>query len=221
MMKFTSKILNFRRMIFLSLIVFAQASFAQEITETRDLNGFDKIRIDNVGIELEVFAGEDFEVEIEGSEVNVQSLRTKVTNNQLVIYSSDDKKRWGRRGNSGLSVVIRMPKFTGLELRGAVDAEIEGVDSEEVVFDIRGAGNIEVEGTCGKLTVDFKGAGNFEADDLECKIVDVDLKGAGNIEVYASEEVNAEISGMGNIEVDGSPDKVTKDNGFLSHIRIH
>lgn len=207
--------------IFVGLFVFMQSSFAQEITETRDLTGFDRIRIDNMGIELEIFAGEDFEVEIEGSEVNVQSLRTKVSKNQLVIYPIDDKKRWGRRGNSGLSVVIRMPKFTGLDLRGAVDAEIEGVNSEEIEFDIKGAGNIEVEGTCGTLTIDFKGAGNLEADDLECKIVDVDLKGAGKIEVYASEEVNAEISGMGTIEVDGSPKKVTKDDGFFSHIRIH
>jgi len=114
-----------------------------------------------------------------------------------------------------------MPSFTGFELRGAVDASIKCVDSDEVEFDLKGAGNIEVEGRCRWLIVDLKGAGNVEADDLICEEVDVTLKGAGNIEVHASKRVDADIDGLGNIDVYGSPEEVKKDDGWLSHISIH
>ncbi|MDA7568674.1 DUF2807 domain-containing protein [Emcibacteraceae bacterium] len=194
---------------------------AEEITVKRDLRGFDKIRIDEVGIEIDVMVGEDYSIEIEGEEEIVDHLLMRVRGEKLVIYKDGDKKIWDRAGTDSPKVTITMPKFTGLDLRGAVDADIKGVDSEEVEFDLKGAGNIEVEGKCGWLILDFKGAGNIEAEDLHCRQVEVDLKGAGNIEIFASEKVDADISGMGNIEVYGNPGEVTKSDGWFSNITIH
>jgi hypothetical protein len=194
---------------------------AEEITVKRDLRGFDKIRIDEVGIEIDVTVGEDYSIEIEGEEEIVDHLLMRVRGEKLVIYKDGDKKIWDRAGTDSPKVTITMPKFTGLDLRGAVDADIKGVDSEEVEFDLKGAGNIEVEGKCGWLILDFKGAGNIEAEDLHCRQVEVDLKGAGNIEIFASEKVDADISGMGNIEVYGNPGEVTKSDGWFSNITIH
>ena len=194
---------------------------AEEITVKRDLRGFDKIRIDEVGIEIDVMVGEDYSIEIEGEEEIVDHLLMRVRGEKLVIYKDGDKKIWDRAGTDNPKVTITMPKFTGLDLRGAVDADIKGVDSEEVEFDLKGAGNIEVEGKCGWLILDFKGAGNIEAEDLHCRQVEVDLKGAGNIEIFASEKVDADISGMGSIEVYGNPGEVTKSDGWFSNITIH
>jgi len=194
---------------------------AEEITVKRDLRGFDKIRIDEVAIEIDVMVGEDYSIEIEGEEEIVDHLLMRVRGEKLVIYKDGDKKIWDRAGTDSPKVTITMPKFTGLDLRGAVDADIKGVDSEEVEFDLKGAGNIEVEGKCGWLILDFKGAGNIEAEDLHCRQVEVDLKGAGNIEIFASEKVDADISGMGNIEVYGNPGEVTKSDGWFSNITIH
>ncbi|MBT5187112.1 MAG: DUF2807 domain-containing protein [Kordiimonadaceae bacterium] len=207
--------------LFIGSLALVQSSYADDISVKHDLEGFDKIRIDNAAIELDVEVGEDFEVIVEGSEINVETLLFKVRGDKLVIYRDEDSSRWDRRGNSSIEVSIKMPSFTGLDLRGAVDAEIKGIDSDEVEFDLKGAGNIEVEGECKWLIIDLKGAGNVEAKDLECEQVDVELKGAGNIEVYASEEVSADIKGMGNIDVFGRPDKVSKSDGWLSHISIH
>ncbi len=207
--------------IFAGLLIAISVTYADDLSVTHDLNGFEKIRINNVGIELEVKVGEAFEIIVDGHEVNVKNLMLDVEGDTLVIHRRDGKRTWNRRGNSHLEIEIKMPKFRGLELRGAVDAEIEGVDSDVVEFNLRGAGHIEVEGKCTKLNVALKGAGNFEAEDLECEEVDVELNGAGNIEVYASKEINAEINGIGNIDVFGDPEKVTKDDGWLSHISVH
>ena len=207
--------------IFASLLIAVNLAYADDITVIHDLSGFEKVRINNVGLELEIKVGEAFEIIVDGHEVNVNNLVLDVEGDTLVIHRKDGKRTWNRRGNSHLEVEIKMPKFSGLELRGAVDAEIEGVDSDLVEFDLKGAGNIEIEGRCKKLTVELKGAGNFEAEDLECEEVDVELSGAGNIEVYASREINAEINGIGNIDVFGDPEKVTRDDGWLSNISIH
>lgn len=208
--------------VFISILMIGLSPIkADEITVKRDLQGFDKIRIDEVGIEIDVIVGEDYSIEIEGEEEFIDHLLMRVRGEKLVIYKDGDKKIWDRAGTDSPKVTITMPKFTGLDLRGAVDADIKGIDSEEVEFDLKGAGNIEVEGKCGWLILDFKGAGNIEAEDLQCKQVEVDLKGAGNIEVFASEKVDADISGMGNIEIYGNPDEVTKNDGWFSNITVH
>lgn len=216
-----TNIISKSTMCLIGFFACVQASFADEITVSHDHDGFEIIRIDNVGIQLEVTVGEDFEIEVEGEEELVETLLMKVRGDKLVLYRDDDKDFWDGRGGDSPKVIISMPKFTGLDLRGAVDAHIEGVDSERVEFDLKGAGNIEVEGKCKWLIIDLKGAGNVEADDLECEEVDVDLKGAGNIEVYASKKVDAQINGMGNIDVYGDPEEVTKSDGWFSHISIH
>ncbi len=214
---------NFSHIIlFIGILALAQRASADELSIKHDLKDFDEIRIENVGIELEVTAGEDFEVIVDGDEVNVRNLKVKVRGDKLVLYREDDDKQlWNRNGNSGLTVHVKMPIFSGLDLRGAVEARIKNVDSDDVMFDLKGAGDIEVEGKCKSLTIDLKGAGDFSAKDLICQTVDVDLKGAGDIDVYASEEANVEIKGVGEIDVYGHPKKVSKDDGFLSSITIH
>lgn len=204
-----------------AVLAMMAASIAQDISVKHELDGFDQIRIDNVGIQLEVEVGNNFSIEVTGEEELVETLLLKVRGDKLVIYRDDDHKVWDGRGSDSPLVKISMPSFTGFDLRGAVDADITGVDSDEVEFDLKGAGNIEVEGKCGWLIIDLKGAGNVEADNLICEEVDVTLKGAGNIEVHASKRVDADINGMGNIDVYGNPREVKKDDGWLSHISIH
>ena len=206
---------------FLASIMFISTSSAEEVSLEYEHSGFDKIRLDNVGIQLKVTVGEEFSVEAEGEKEVIETLLMKVRGDKLVIYRDEDNKFWEGRGSEGPRVTISMPSFTGFDLRGAVDAEIKGVDSDEVEFDLKGAGNIEIEGSCRWLIVDLKGAGNVEADDLKCEEVDVDLKGAGNIEVYASKRINAEINGMGNIDVYGDPSEVSTEEGWFSNISIH
>lgn len=221
MTKRFSKLIYLSTTMMVSVLVLASTSFADEKIIEFDLIGFNEIRIDELGLELDVTVGEDFKIEVEGDEEILDHLLMKVRGEKLVIYKDGGKKVWGHSGNSSPHVIISMPKFIGLELRGAIDAEIKGIDSDEVEFDIKGAGNIELEGKCNWLIIDLKGAGNIEADELICKEVDVVLKGAGNIEVYASEKVDAAIKGMGNIDVYGNPEDVTTDYGWFSNISIH
>ncbi|MBL4801037.1 MAG: DUF2807 domain-containing protein [Emcibacter sp.] len=202
-----------------SLLALAMAQ-AGDVTEGRDLRAFEKIIIDGVGIELDVDVGKDFSVLLKGSEKWLGRITTKVEDNTLVIARKDGKKNIFNFDSDNL-VIITMPKFLALEVNGAVDADISGVDSENLLFGINGAGNIEVDGICGQLTVELNGAANFEGEDLKCEDIKISINGAGNVETYASKSADLDINGVGNIDLYGNPKVITQDKSWFSNIEIH
>ncbi len=193
---------------------------AEEISQKRDLASFEKIVIKDAGVSLDVRVGEDFSVTLKGSAQWANRMTTKVEGNALVITRQDRKKR-SVNFNGDNYIIITMPKFTGLKVNGAVDAEISGIDSDKLKFEVNGAGNIEVKGSCGRLKVDLNGAGNFEGPDLKCKDVKVTINGAGNVETYGSNSANLTINGFGNIDLYGNPPEINKDKSWFSNITIH
>ncbi|WP_417319539.1 head GIN domain-containing protein [Emcibacter sp.] len=201
----------------LSVTMSAGLAFAgSDMTETRDLEGFSVIRIET-GLSLDVEIGDKFVVEVSGNAKKVARLKTRVENGALVIDYDKDGIELG----DSLHMDVTMPKFTKLDVDGAVDAEIEGFDGGDFEIELNGAGNIELEGKCDKLVIELNGAGNIEAEDLECKDVEVDVNGAGNVEVFASESIDAKVSGFGNIDVYGKPKQIKTDDGLFSSIDIH
>ncbi|WP_321397814.1 head GIN domain-containing protein [Emcibacter sp.] len=201
----------------LSAGIMANLAFADnDFSEKRDHKGFTVIKIET-GLSLDVHIGDEFSVEVMGDEKKVARLKTRVENNALVIDYDKDKIDMG----NSLHMDVTLPKFTRLQVDGAVDADIEDFDGGDFEIELNGAGNIEMEGTCDKLDIELNGAGNIEAEDLECKDVEVDVNGAGNVEVYASESIDAQVSGFGNIDVYGKPKNVKTSDGLFSSIDIH
>lgn len=193
---------------------------AGDVMEIRPHVSFDKIIIDDTGVAIDVKVGKDFSVILRGSEKWISRMTTKTVGNALVIGEKNGKMIFTTLGDDNL-IIITMPKFTALQVEGAVDAAISGVDSEKLGFELNGAGNIEVEGSCGALTVEMNGAGNFSGEDLKCENVKIAINGAGNVEVYGSETADLDINGMGNIDLYGNPKKVTKDKSWFSNITLH
>lgn len=193
---------------------------AGDVTESRDHASFEKIIIKDAGLGLDVRVGKEFSVTLKGPEKWIKRMTTSVENNALVI-SRTKKKEKSINIDSDNRIIITMPKFTALEVNGAVDADISGVDSENLNFEVNGAGNIEITGKCVKLNIDLNGAANFEGEDLKCEDVYVEINGAGNVEVYGSKSAALDINGMGNIDLYGNPEKVSKDKSWFSNITIH
>ncbi|MCK5423849.1 MAG: DUF2807 domain-containing protein [Emcibacter sp.] len=195
-------------------------ALAGDITEKRDLSSFEKITIDDTAVGIDVMVGEEFSVTLKGAEKWIKRISTKVEGNTLILGRTNYKKKNMDIGSDD-RVIITMPKLTALKVDGAVDAEITGVDSKYVDFEVNGAGNIEISGKCGTLNINFSGAGNFEGEDLKCEDVKVEINGVGNVEAYGSKSADLEINGMGNIDLYGNPEKVIKDKSLFSNITIH
>jgi len=193
---------------------------AEEISQKRDLTQFERIVIEDAGVSLGVKVGKDFSVILKGSEQWVNRMTAKVEGNALVI-SRQERKKKSIHFNGDNRIIITMPTFTGLKVNGAVDAEISGIDSDKLKFEVNGAGNIVVKGTCGSLKLDLNGAGNFEGPDLKCEDVKITINGAGNVETYGSKSANLTINGFGNIDLYGNPPEINKDKSWFSNITIH
>lgn len=222
---------SFRRGVFgLAIAGLATAAFVsddsfafhddhgEDVKEDRELGAFTKIRVKGA-IELHLVAGKEQKVTIETAEKRMEHVETYVRGDTLVIDMDDDGRRNFWR-NVDVNVMINMQSLEGIEVMGAVDADVEGVDSERLEIEIKGAADLDIEGSCGELELDVKGAGDISAADLRCESVEVEVKGAGNASVYASDRVEADVAGVASVSVYGKPKNVRKHVGGLGSIRI-
>jgi len=190
----------------------------EDIKEDRSFDTFTKIRVKGA-IELHLVAGKDQKVTIETAENRMKDVETYVRGDTLVIDMSDNNRRnyWH---DVEVDVTIDMKTLEGIEVMGAVDADVTGIDSDRLEIEIKGAADLDIEGKCGELDLDVKGAGDISASDLRCESVEVDVKGAGNASVYATSSVEADVAGVASISVYGKPKTVRKHVGGLGSISI-
>lgn len=193
---------------------------AEDVEDRRTVPSFEKIVIRDAGVSLDVRVGKDLSVTLKGMEGWANDLKTTVEGNTLII-SREERRYISVSINSPNRIIITMPKFTGLKVNGAVDAKISGIESEKLSFEVNGAGNINVDGTCGTLKVDLNGAANFEGRKLKCENVKIGINGAGNVETYGSKSANLEINGFGNIDLYGNPPQINQDKSWFSNITVH
>lgn len=181
----------------------------RDVTETRDVEAFHSIRVTGA-IELRVDVGKEQHVEITTDDDFMKYVETEVRDGVLIIGTDREEDRGWFDSDDKVDVEISLPELNEIDIRGAVDGEIKGVKANEFMVDIRGAGHLEISGTCGDLELDIAGTGAVEAEDLKCENVDVSLRGAGMASVYASGKVDADLRGVGAINIDGDPKTVKK-----------
>ncbi len=180
-----------------------------EVTETRDVQAFHGIRVDG-GVELRVKVGKDQKLDVTADDEDIKQVETIVEDGVLIIDTKEDDDRSWYESKRAIEVEISLPELKYLDIRGAVDGEIDGVDSDNITIDIRGAAGIEIDGKCGELELEIRGAAAVNAEDLKCESVNVSLRGTGYASVYASEKVDADLRGVGAINIEGEPKSVKK-----------
>lgn len=191
----------------LMALTLATPSLAKEVTETRDVTEFTKIQIKGA-IELKVVAGADQKVTVTTDDRYIHKITTEVSRGTLVIDMDDFD--WDDHHDEEILVNVSMKMLRELIVDGAVDAEIENIDSEEITLTVNGAGDIEIDGKCKELEVDIRGAGDINARDLKCEMTEVNIFGAGDADVYASKEITAKLMGVGDVTVWGNPSKINR-----------
>lgn len=193
----------------------------RSVTQTREVAAFTKILVKGA-IELDLTAGREQSVTVTARERDQEKLKTYVEDGVLIIdmTDDDDDNNITLGDDEDYDVEINVPTLEAIEIRGAVDAELQDINSDTFMVDLRGAADMDIEGTCGTFTLDMRGAGDIDADDLECKTVKVDVRGAGAASVYASEAVDAEVSGVASVTVYGKPKSIKEDSSGFSKISI-
>jgi len=181
-------------------------ALAADITQSSDLDGFSKIRL-STSSDINITIGNGFSIEMVGDEELIGNTILEVKSDTLHVKHK--RGRFNYDDDQEMVINVVMPNIEAMQINGSGDAEITGVDNEELELSINGSGDvIFAGGTCQSMEIDIHGSGDVEARELECVDVNVDVSGSGESEVYASNSIEFDSHGSGEVDVYGNPQTV-------------
>lgn len=168
-------------------------------TQARDVDAFTRLKAeDEVDVNLRV--GESRRLRVRAGEKVIDDVRTEVRGGTLYVGYDGPSIREGR-----LLVEVSAPAVEALDITGAADVRVEGLDAD--AFDIRvsGAGDVEAAGRVRSLALEISGAGDADLAQLAANDARVELSGSGDAEVRASGLLDADVRGAGDLAYRGAP----------------
>lgn len=215
--------------IFLSVIIFSvlftscQKAFLVKgnrslSTESRHLEQFDKVG-NSGSFEVTIVEDSVSFVLIEAESNLIKHIDTYVYNNALIIDSDESLI-----AHRPMKLEVHTNALRSAELKGSgfiqfdpfntnnFSAVIEGsgyirgaIESNSIFLQIKGSGNIEVDGIVenGELIID--GSGEIRSYDLYLQNCEATIAGSGNLYTHTSSRLDAEIMGSGSIYYKGDP----------------
>jgi len=173
--------------------------------ETRDVMDFQKIDAGGA-FSIRVYVGSPTSLKISAEENLLSYIRTNVKGNTLEI---DTRKSISPRKE--ILITITTPDLRSVDVSGANNVVVEGINGDSFNVELSGAGNIKLKGEVEKMRAGISGAGSIDARYLKAQDVHVSVSGAASAEVYATKFLEASVSGVGSINYYGNPES-TKTN---------
>ncbi|MGI9516079.1 MAG: GIN domain-containing protein, partial [Pirellulaceae bacterium] len=184
------------------------------LTETRDLDSFDKVSLEEFGT-IHVSFGDTQTVTVTTDDNLVSLVETTVQDGEL-------KVRPIKALNPSVDLVIHVtvPRLTSAELAGAARLNIIDIDGESLDIELAGACGVDATGQVDKLSVELAGACRARLRNLKTRHAVVEIAGTGSAVVFASESIDAEAAGFASITCHGNPDDVKKEAAGISRVTI-
>ncbi len=196
-----------------SLIHFDVRGSGNIITEKRELSGFKGIHAGGA-MQLEITAGKEFSVELEGEDNILPTIKTEVRDGKL-FFERRESRTWSR---SRVTARITMPELNDLDISGASEATVNNVKTESLKLESSGASRIEVSGEARNIEVEVSGASKLDAESLKSERAKVAASGASKASIFVSEAIDVNASGASRITYSGNPKSVNKDASGASSI---
>jgi len=182
--------------------VAAPSRAAEGLSETRNVSGFDHIRLTGP-FSTEITAGRPTLVTLYGDRDVVNRITTEVDGDTLVIGMRNE---WGF--NRKAKLVIALPELRGLANDGAGSVRISGLAGGDIEIENAGAGSIVASGRVANESIALDGVGKIDTTALEAKDVTVSNNGVGSVRVRVSGVLTASVNGVGEIRYTGNPSHV-------------
>ncbi len=199
------------------------------ITETRVINGFDKIYVED---NLKVFITQDsiFEVKVEAGENIVPLIRTEVKEGTLYIRD-DNRCNWSRSYNKPRNVYVKMPVINYITSDATNDiVSLNTITTPEFDVQTKNSGNIELtvnnlaigshmhgsgdlilHGITGEHACDIGGTSFLHCEDLQTTYTWVHTFTTGLCYVKASNLLICKIDYVGDVYCYGNPATIEKE----------
>lgn len=175
---------------------------AAAAAEARELQGFDRILFAVPG-DLTLVQGDDFEVEIEADDADLERIETRVRGEELAI-------RWneglmgvlGGRPEGDIDVTVTLPMLERLELAGSGRVEGGSWLSEAFAVEVSGSGAARfAEIATEELVIEISGSGSVAVAEVDAAAARVEISGSGDVELAgAADEQQIEVMGSGDVD---------------------
>mgnify|MGYP000244645708 CR=1 FL=1 len=147
---------------------------------------YQKNSIAELTVEADSNLLDNIETVVKGQTLHVKSKGSFSTNNRITIKCSS-------------------PSIEHVKISGSGDVVLQDIEEPELILQISGSGDIEVDGVCDDLTASVSGSGDIDAEELIAQHVVVNVAGSGDAVVTAKQSVAASVTGSGDIKVKGKP----------------
>jgi hypothetical protein len=131
---------------------------------------------------------------------------TRVRSGRLVIATSPGRFA----ATTPTYVTVSVPSLDRLELAGAGNISVSGIEAQRLTVALPGSGNIHAAGKAARLDVTIAGSGTAELAGLTARDATADLSGSGTIMVTATRSLTASLSGDGTILYGGNPSRLIR-----------
>ncbi|WP_299108737.1 head GIN domain-containing protein [uncultured Tenacibaculum sp.] len=190
-------------------------------TETRTIDEFDKVSIGG-SFDVELIAGKEGKITIEGEENVIPYIETEVKGNKLKIqFKQNTNVRTTRRllvtvpfediesislGGSGNVTVNKVIKANEVALNlGGSGNIIAEVSADQTKASIGGSGNIKLKGRSNNFKCSIAGSGSVKAYGLETENLKASIAGSGSVQTTVNTKIKASIVGSGSVYYKGNP----------------
>jgi len=214
------------------------AAFAAHAQEGKSYapGPFNRLEIDGAA-KVTLKQGDKDQVFVRGNPATQERVEVELDGKTLLIHTEGNWKFWRKdplivdvqmrepraitlSGASDLqaSGPVKTPKLS-VEISGAADVRLDALDTDELRFDVSGAGDGRLAGRAGMLVITLSGTGKIRAEELKTKAAKVSISGAGGARLWVTDMLSASISGIGDVDYFGSPGKVSREVSGLGSIK--
>lgn len=170
------------------------------VTESRSVSDFDSISLNGSGDVIIEQGGEE-SLTIETNDNIMQYVTTEVRDGTLHLAVEAPNAVLFTR----IVFTVGVVDLSGLEIAGSGSIKGDGIETDQLEVSVGGSGNVELEGTATRQTIDIAGSGRYKGGDLRSETADVSIAGSGKATVWATDGLDVSIAGSGTVEYYGSP----------------
>jgi hypothetical protein len=188
----------------LAALVLAGCGAGTPIDQRRDVAPFSRLEISD-GVNVDVARGATPGVVVHAGDEIINNVDTDSEGGVLRVGIHDRGIVIGPDPYDDVSVVVTVPRLTGVLLEGHGDTDLSGLVADQLDLQVRGAGDVTASGRVGKLVTSLHGVGDMDLSHLQARTARVELRGAGDIQLAVSDELSVELHGAGDISYRGDP----------------
>jgi Putative auto-transporter adhesin, head GIN domain len=187
-----------------AMVVAAGCGGGPRVDDRREVPPFERIAVSD-SIDVDVTPGNGRQVTVHAGRDVLDRVSTESSDGVLRLDIVDRGIVIGPDPLGDVRVQVGADALAGVQVDGASNVTLSGIDAETLDLEIDGAGELEAGGTVDRLTAKIDGAGDARLFGLASRTARVVVRSAGNAEVSVSETLDVEVTGAGDVQYRGTP----------------